>query len=149
VRVAIIVGNEELGLPVVSLYDIRDRVPELLQALSDFVDVGWSPVQMNAMVVFRFGGCSCTPVKPEIQVSVVVNHAADQLAFVPHFSIHRKTEPFDPKAQALVEIRAGNHRYAGFNRHRGVSGLKEGVKRIAARYGTSEQVVIPANDGEL
>ncbi len=110
-RETVIVRNKELGLSVFSLRDFRDRVPEPLQSVPQLLQVGWGPVQPNAFVVFGFDRCSCTLVKPEIQMPPVVNHASDQLPFASHFPVHRKTEALDPKAQTLLEIGAGDHRH--------------------------------------
>jgi hypothetical protein len=46
-----------------------------------------------------------------------MNHAADQLAFSSHFSIHGKTKTFHPKSEAFFEIGAGDYGDARFHCH--------------------------------
>ena len=48
---------------------------------------------------------------------LIVNHAADQFVFSSHLFVHGKAKTFNPKSQVLLEISAGNYRYAGFNNH--------------------------------
>jgi hypothetical protein len=99
--VAVVVSKEELGLPVVSMFDLRHRIAELLQTRSRLIDVGWRPVQANALVLFGLDRCTGSLVEHETQV-IVAKHAEDQIAFRPHFRIHPESATIDPQAQTLL-----------------------------------------------
>ena len=52
-RIAVVVGKEKLGLPVVSMFEFGNNVPKALQSLAGFVDILRRPVESNALVVFQ------------------------------------------------------------------------------------------------
>src|ERR1700684_1133005 len=78
-RIAVVVGKEKLGLPVLSIFEFRNTVPKALQSVSDFVDILRGPIESNALVVFRLDRSSSALVQHKIQV-VFPKHAEDQLS---------------------------------------------------------------------
>src|SRR5258706_15791730 len=71
VGVAVVIGHKKFGLTVVALLDLRHRVAELFQALSDTVEVARRPVELNAVIVLGPDWCSRALIEPEIDVLVV------------------------------------------------------------------------------
>src|ERR1700722_3661586 len=114
--VAIVIGDKELGLSIVSVDNLRHLESELLQTLPGLVDVGRRPIELDAFIVFRLYWCTRSPIDPEPGVFVMY-HAAGQLAFHVHFLVHGKAEGFDPKAQAFFDVGAGDYGYTGFDGH--------------------------------
>jgi hypothetical protein len=51
--VTVVVRQEELGLPIVSLYNLRYRVPKPYQPLPCLVDVRGGPVEPDAFITVR------------------------------------------------------------------------------------------------
>src|SRR5438105_15017658 len=80
------------------------------------MDITWTPVEPNALVVLRLDRCAGALIEPKVQV-LIVHHTADQAAVLAHRSVHRKSETLDPEAQTLLEIRARDNRHTGFHVH--------------------------------
>lgn len=64
-RVAVVVGDEELALSVVSLDDVRDFEPGLLQSLPVLFEIGGRPVELDVLEVVRLDRRPGTLVEPE------------------------------------------------------------------------------------
>src|SRR5260221_3079 len=116
VGVAVVIGHKKFSLTVVALLDLRHRVAELLQAFPDRVEVAWRPVELNAVIVLGLDWCSRALIEPEIGV-LVVNHAADEPAVLPHGAVHGEIKALHPETQAPLEVRTWNDWNARFQHH--------------------------------
>ncbi len=114
--VPVIVREEELGLTIVSLTDLRYRVAETAQAFSCFVNVHRIPLQPNAFIVLWLDGRTRSPIEHEAHV-FFMEHAEDKATFLSHLRVHPKAEPVDPKAQSFVQVDARDDRYARSDGH--------------------------------
>src|SRR6185436_648088 len=105
-RVAVIVGDKELGLSVIAIHDLGNRVAVLQQALPHRLDVARRPVEPDALVRLRLDRRALSLIEPERQ-ALIMNHASDEAPLVPHRPIHGQPKPIDPEAQTLFQVRAG------------------------------------------
>src|SRR6185295_8472958 len=77
VLVAVVVGDEELRLPVVAVRDLRDGEAHLRQSHSQRANVAWRPVETDT-VVFGWRRLSvATLVEPRVHM-LIVYHAPDE-----------------------------------------------------------------------
>src|SRR4029077_2673824 len=135
--VAVIIRNKELGLSVVAIHNLRNRVPVFQEALSQRLEVGRRPVELYAMVILRPDRSTSSLIEPEIQ-PLVMNHASDESTVPPHGAIHRQPKPVHPEAQTLLEIGAGNDWNAGFNEHLRSASSGSGIlEQTGAEHRTS------------
>jgi len=115
-RVAVLVREEEFGLAIVSLADVRYRIAEAMQTLSRFLNIDGIPVQPNAFIVLWLDGRTSPLIEHEAHVALV-EHAEDEPAIFPHLGIHPEPEAINPQTQASFQIRAGDDGYARFESH--------------------------------
>src|SRR5690348_8931290 len=113
----ILVRQDELGLPVVPLDDLRDRVPQLRQPPPRLSDVGGRPIETDTFVVGRPERRARPLVDHEPQ-GAMPEHAEDEPPVRPHLRFDAETEAVDPQTKCLVQIRAWNDRNAGPEAHR-------------------------------
>src|SRR5688572_10579577 len=86
--VTVVIRDEELRLPIVSVNDVRNLISKLLQTFSRRLNVRGCPVKSDAFIVIWLDRCPLSFIEPEKGV-FIVNHAANQSAFMPHFPVHR------------------------------------------------------------
>jgi hypothetical protein len=104
--VAVIVSDKELGLSVVAIHDLRNRVTESQETLSERPNVARRPVESYALVILRLDQGTSSLIEPEIQ-PLVMNHASDEATVLPHGTINGQPKPIHPEAQTLLQIGAG------------------------------------------
>ena len=102
-KVAIIVGDEELGPSIVAIHDLGNGVTELQKCSLTRRNVRRCPVESYAHVILRLDRRTRSLIEPEIQ-PLVMNHASDEATFLPHGTIHRQPQPIHPEPQALLQI---------------------------------------------
>ena len=107
---------EELGLAVVAIHDLGNRVAVLHKALPNRLDVARSPVEPDALVRLRLDRTTLSLIEPERQ-ALIMDHASDEAPLVPHRPIHGQPKPIDPEAQTFFQVRAGYDRNARLKMH--------------------------------
>src|SRR4051794_13090578 len=114
--VAVVVRDKELGLSVVALHDLRNRIAELQETLSERLNVARRPVEPYALVILRLDRRASSLIEPERQ-PFVMDHASDEAAVLPDGAIHGQPKAVHPEAQTLLQIGAGYDRNARVNEH--------------------------------
>src|SRR5258706_3396309 len=116
-RVPVVIGHEELGLAVVAIRDLRDDVPQVLQALPEHMNLGGRQVGPKSFIVLGRSRITVALIEPEAH-TLVVDHAANEPAVATHGAVHGETEAFHPKAQTLLEIGTRDNGNARLYEHR-------------------------------
>jgi hypothetical protein len=116
VRITVVISDKELGLSIVSILDVRNRVTELQKTLSERLNVARCPVEANALVILQLDRRISSLIEPKKQ-TLVMNHASDETAILPHGAIHGQPKPIHPEAQALLQIGTWYDWNAGVNEH--------------------------------
>jgi hypothetical protein len=75
------------------------------------VNVDRVPVQPDAFVVFWLDESARPLIEHKTQIAFA-EHAEDEPILCSHLRVHLETETINPQTQTLLQIRAGNDRYA-------------------------------------
>ena len=111
-----VVGQSELGLSIVTIFEFRDGIPETLQALSCVADGCGCPVEPYALEALRLRFRACTSIQHEPEIAVL-KHAEDQFAVLEPFRTCSEAQAFNPEAKAPLKVAARDHRNTGCNGH--------------------------------
>jgi hypothetical protein len=114
--VAVVVRDNELGLSVVPIFQLGNRVTEVQQARSLRLEVIGSPVESYALVILLLDRRTIPLIEPE-RHPLVINHASDEATILPHGTIHGQPKPIHPEVETLLQVGTWYHRNTRINGH--------------------------------